>query len=136
MSFRLKVGRLMVAAGTLLGSGCGGAKTGASATPTPLPPALVITDGAEWQSLADAGKTSFDSSCGSCHPGGEADLGPSLKGHAIPLAEMTRQIREGSGRMKPIEPTQLPEDRMRGLMVYLSTLDAVSGVQGPPSRLR
>jgi mono/diheme cytochrome c family protein len=94
-------------------------------------PALVVTDAAEWESLSAAGKSSFDISCGSCHPGGDADLGPSLKGHALPVATMTKQIREGSGRMKPIDEAQLPEDQMRGLMVYLSTLGAVGDVKGP-----
>jgi mono/diheme cytochrome c family protein len=123
------------AAGALLLTACGkgGAGTapeGASAT-AGGEPALVVTDAAEWQSLTSAGKTSFDMACGSCHPGGDADLGPSLKGHALSSAEMTKQIREGSGRMKPIDETQLPEDQMKGLMVYLSTLGAVGDVKGP-----
>jgi mono/diheme cytochrome c family protein len=86
---------------------------------------------AEWESLTTAGKTSFDMACGSCHPGGEADLGPALKGHMEPIDHMTKQIREGSGRMKPIDTTTLPEDQMKGLMVYLSSIGAVAGVQGP-----
>ena len=44
-----------------------------------------------------SGKTSFDIACGSCHPGGEADLGPALKGNPHSVANMTTQIREGSG---------------------------------------
>jgi hypothetical protein len=47
------------------------------------------------------------------------------------MGEMIKQIREGSGRMNPIDEAQLPEDQMRGLMVYLATLEAVSGVKGP-----
>ncbi|MFT3924624.1 MAG: cytochrome c [Myxococcales bacterium] len=119
------------AAATLWLSACGGAAPAGSTTPATAAPTLVITEPAEWQSLVTAGKGSFDLACGSCHPGGDADLGPALKGHALPLDAMTKQIREGSGRMKPIDQTQLPEDQMRGLFVYLSTLAAVSGVQGP-----
>lgn len=116
----------------LLMSGCGGAQpAGAGTTPSSVAPSIVITDAAEWQTLTAAGKNAFDLACGSCHPGGDADLGPSLKGERVPIDTMTKQIREGSGRMKPIDTAQLPEDQMRGLMVYLSTLDAVSGVQGP-----
>ena len=94
-------------------------------------PSLVITDKAEWDALATAGKTSFDTACGDCHPGGDADLGPKLKGHAEPTANMVKQIRQGSGRMKPIGEDKLPESEMKGLLVYLSTLDAVGDVKGP-----
>ena len=94
-------------------------------------PSLVITDKAEWDTLAAAGKTSFDTTCGDCHPGGDADLGPKLKGHMEPSANMIKQIREGSGRMKPIGEDKLPESEMKGLLVYLSTLDAVGDVKGP-----
>ena len=44
---------------------------------------------------------------------------------------VTKQIREGSGRMRPIGPDQLPEEQMKGLMVYMSTLNAVGDVKGP-----
>jgi hypothetical protein len=119
-------------ASLLLWIGCGGAPTGTGGTtPEQGAPTLVITDLGEWQSSIASGKDTFDVSCGSCHPGGDADLGPALKGHAVPLDEMVKQIREGSGRMRPIDENQLPEGRMRGLLVYLSTLEAVSGVKGP-----
>jgi mono/diheme cytochrome c family protein len=113
---------------------CGGEKT---TTPTEGAssaggePALVITDQAEWDSLAASGKTSFDTACGACHPGGEADLGPKLKGHMESSADMTKQIREGSGRMKPVGTDRLPEDQMKGLMVYLASIQAVGDVKGP-----
>ncbi len=124
---------LSAASALLWATACGGkgttAESGAAASGGE--PAIVVTDAAEWESLVAAGKTSYDIACGSCHPGGDADLGPALKGHALPVAEMTRQIREGSGRMKPIDETQLPEDQMKGLMVYMATLGAVGDVKGP-----
>jgi mono/diheme cytochrome c family protein len=94
-------------------------------------PALVISDQAEWDSLAASGKTSFDTACGSCHPGGEADLGPKLKGHQESTADMMKQIRQGSGRMKPVGTDHLPESEEKGLLVYLATLGAVGDVKGP-----
>jgi mono/diheme cytochrome c family protein len=103
----------------------------ASAGSSGAEPALVITDQAEWDALTTAGEVSFDRACGTCHPGGDADLGPALKGHRLSSSEMTRQIREGSGRMKPIEPAELPEEQLRGLLVYLATLQAVGDIQGP-----
>jgi mono/diheme cytochrome c family protein len=120
---------------TLLLAACGGA--GGAAEPAEGAaaaggePALVVTDQAEWDSLAASGQASFDRACGACHPGGDADLGPALKGHMIPMTTMTTQIREGSGRMKPIDATKLPEEEMRGLMVYLATIGAVGDVKGP-----
>jgi mono/diheme cytochrome c family protein len=126
---------LSAASALLLATACGGAGAGATAEPGAAAaggePAIVVTDAAEWESLTASGKTSFDIACGSCHPGGDADLGPSLKGHGLTVANMTKQIREGSGRMKPIDQTQLPEDQMKGLMVYMSTLGAVGDVKGP-----
>lgn len=116
---------------TLSACGGGGTTKPSSDATSGGEPSLVITDPAEWESLAEAGKSSYDLACGSCHPGGEADLGPALKNHPITVANMTKQIREGSGRMRPIGPDQLPEDRMQGLMVYMATLNAISDVKGP-----
>jgi mono/diheme cytochrome c family protein len=121
------------ALGALAVAACGGGGT----TPEPTSetsggePALVVSDPGEWESLSAEGKITFDMTCGSCHPGGDADLGPALKGHMEPLSHMTKQIREGSGRMAPIDTNKLPEEKMRGLMVYLSTLGAVGDVKGP-----
>jgi mono/diheme cytochrome c family protein len=94
-------------------------------------PALVISDQTEWDGLVASGQASFDRTCGSCHPGGEADLGPKLKGHKESMAHMTKQVREGSGRMKPVGPDRLPDEEMKGLMVYLASISAVGDVKGP-----
>lgn len=117
-------------------SACGGEKSttpesGGGAASAGGEPTLVITDQAEWDSLAASGKTSFDTACGACHPGGEADLGPKLKGHQESTADMMKQIRNGSGRMKPVGTDRLPETEEKGLLVYLATLGAVSDVKGP-----
>jgi mono/diheme cytochrome c family protein len=123
------------ASGALLLAACGGGGGSTTAEPAAATagaePTIVITDAAEWESLKTAGKTSYDMACGACHPGGEGDLGPALKNTGFSVSNMTKQIREGSGRMKPVDETQLPEDQMRGLMVYMSTLGAVSDVKGP-----
>jgi hypothetical protein len=44
---------------------------------------------------------------------------------------MRTQIRNGSGRMRPIPANRLPDSQMDGLMAYLSTFGAVQGVQRP-----
>ncbi len=122
-----------MSAATLVLAACGGgsAEPSGGAPASGGEPAIVITDAAEWEALTASGKESYDRTCGACHPGGEADLGPALKGHMYTMADMTRQIRDGSGRMKPIGPDKLPEEEMRGMMVYLATISAVSDVKGP-----
>jgi hypothetical protein len=123
---------LAVGASSLAACGGGGGSTaeggGAAAGGEP---ALVVTDQAEWDSLSGSGKDSFDRACGTCHPGGDADLGPAIKGHMYTMADMTKQIREGSGRMQPIDESKLPEAEMKGIMVYMATIGAVGDVKGP-----
>jgi cytochrome c5 len=124
-------------AGALALSACGKGESAASekseggAAASGGEPALVISDKGEWDTLLAAGTTSFENACGTCHPGGEADMGPAIKGHAESTADMTRQIREGSGRMAPIGTDKLPESEMKGLLVYLSSIGAVGDVKGP-----
>lgn len=112
--------------------GCGASAVGpvlsASASQEP---AIVVADAEEWAALVSAGQKSYDAACGTCHPGGEADLGPALKQRDQFVHVMTKQIREGSGRMRPIGPEQLPESEMKGLMVYMKTMNAVGDVKGP-----
>ena len=62
---------------------------------------------------------------------GDADLGPKLKGHQESTADMMRQIRQGSGRMKPIGTDKLPESDEKALLVYLASIGAVGDVKGP-----
>lgn len=117
-------------------SACGGKKAGeeaaegAEAAGGAVEP-LVITDQAEWDTLLAQGKETFDNSCGNCHPGGEADVGPKIAGHEESRASMEKQIRIGSGRMAPIGTGKLPESEMKGLLVYLSSIGAVGDVKGP-----
>ncbi len=118
---------------TVVSGGCGGgsAEPASGEPASGGEPALVIADAAEWQALTASGQASYDRTCGTCHPGGDADLGPAIKGRMRTSADMTKQIREGSGRMAPIDTTKLPEEEMKGMMVYLSTISAVSDVKGP-----
>ena len=118
---------------TSLAAACGGGSSTAEggAAASGGEPALVIADQAEWDSLSTSGKESFDRACGTCHPGGDADLGPAIKGHMLTMADMTKQIREGSGRMQPVDENKLPEAEMKGVMVYLATISAVGDVKGP-----
>ncbi len=136
--------RLLGAALVLTLAGCGGAAPqadtaevaesaggeAAAATSNEAAP-MQIDDPAMWDVLLSQGTKSYAKACDACHPGGQKDLGPSLIDLKMSAAVMTRQIREGSGRMKGVSEKRLPERDMKGLLVYLSTLGAVSDVQGP-----
>lgn len=121
--------------GALALSACGKGKGGEGAEGAEAAsggePAFVITDKAEWDGLVASGQTSFDNSCGNCHPGGDADVGPALKGEKEPSAKMIKQIRDGSGKMAPIGVNKLPEDEMKGLLVYLASINAVGDIKAP-----
>lgn len=134
MTSRVSGTSLLLGAMLALGvSACGGGgetSEGAAAT-SGGEPTIVITDQAEWDGLVSSGQATYDKACGGCHPGGEADLGPKVTGLAWSVDAMTKQIRDGSGRMKPIGENRLPEADMRGLMVYMSTIGGIGDVQGP-----
>jgi mono/diheme cytochrome c family protein len=121
-------------AGTIALSACGPKKSETSEggeAASGGEPALVISDQAEWDSLVASGAESFEAACGTCHPGGEADLGPALKGENKSSAKMTSQIRNGSGKMAPIGEDKLPEAELKGVLVYLASLKAVGDIKGP-----
>jgi mono/diheme cytochrome c family protein len=125
---------MSLAAGAIAVSACGPEKSASSEggeAASGGEPALVISDQAEWDSLLAQGTESYEAACGTCHPGGEADLGPALKGENKSSAKMTSQIRKGSGRMAPIGEDKLPEAEMKGVLVYLASLKAVGDIKGP-----
>jgi mono/diheme cytochrome c family protein len=71
------------------------------------------------------GKELFDTNCGDCHPGGEADVGPSLIETPHTPARLRKQIREGSGKMKPFSEKRLPNEDMEAVLAYLASINAV-----------
>jgi hypothetical protein len=85
----------------------------------------------EWRAQVRVGRQWFNRRCDTCHPGGEEDIGPNLRSIRWPVVRMRRQIRQGSGRMRPIPPARLPDDKMDALMAYLSTIGSVRGVSRP-----
>ncbi len=86
---------------------------------------------ADWKELVRRGQRRYDKACGNCHPDGEEDLGPAIIDLRWSVARMTKQIRNGSGKMKPISTKRLPESEMEPLMAYLSSIRAVKGVAQP-----
>lgn len=84
-----------------------------------------------WRAMVRRGRSRFNSVCGTCHPGGGEDIGPRIRGIGWSTSRMRRQIRSGSGRMRPIPPGRLGEADMENLFAYLSTMGSVRGVARP-----
>ena len=71
------------------------------------------------------GRQVFDRACGRCHPGGEEDVGPRIINKNMDQARVQKQIREGTGRMRAIPPTKLPDANMPALMAYLRSIHTI-----------
>jgi len=110
---------------------CSAVLVGACATTGAPQPSSAAAAGGGGASYAEASATSpaghevFDRNCGSCHPGGEADLGPSLMALGWDHARMISQIREGSGRMRPISAGRMSDEQLASLMDFLQVLGSV-----------
>ena len=73
----------------------------------------------------ERGKEQFESFCGDCHPDGEEDVGPSLIAEPHSPARIRKQIREGSGKMRPTSTARLSDDDMEAILAYMGTINAV-----------
>ncbi len=73
----------------------------------------------------DRGKELFSTFCDDCHPGGESDVGPSLIATPHTPARIRKQIREGSGKMKPFPETRVSKDDVEAILAYLASINAV-----------
>jgi mono/diheme cytochrome c family protein len=71
------------------------------------------------------GKELFEAHCEDCHPGGEEDVGPSLIADPHTPAQIRKQIREGSGKMKPFPEKRLSDDDLEALLAHLASINAV-----------
>lgn len=87
--------------------------TAASAKPAAAP--AVASGGS-----AEAGAKVFAATCDSCHPGGKAGLGPSLKG--VSSQEITKMVREGQDVMPAFSTSQLSDQQLKDIVAYLAAL--------------
>jgi mono/diheme cytochrome c family protein len=71
------------------------------------------------------GKEAFDNFCGDCHPDGGEDVGPSLIADPHSPGRLRKQIREGSGKMRPFSEQRLSNDDMEAILAYLASINAV-----------
>ena len=72
-----------------------------------------------------AGQAAFRRACNRCHPNGERDVGPSILNKNFDESKMQKVIRSGTGRMRAINLTKLPDASIPSLMAYLRTIHAV-----------
>ena len=119
--------RGLLAASTLLALGCGG---GGAEEPSGEAGESSGGDIADYQGAitsteVDRGKDLFSTHCDDCHPGGEEDVGPSLIAKPHAPAEIRKQVREGSGRMRPFSEKRLSKDDLEALLAYLASINAV-----------
>lgn len=71
------------------------------------------------------GKELFSSFCDDCHPDGGEDVGPSLIDNPHEPPKLRQQIREGSGKMRPIPENRLSNEEMEAVLAYLASINAV-----------
>ena len=69
---------------------------------------------------ADAGKAIFANTCNSCHPNGQAGLGPALAGRSP--AVITRTVRNGKEIMPAFSTAQLSDQQLNDIIAYIQTL--------------
>ena len=73
----------------------------------------------------DKGKEVFATNCDDCHPDGQEDVGPSLIADPHSPAQLRKQVREGSGKMRPFSEKRVSNEDLEALLAYLASINAV-----------
>jgi cytochrome c oxidase cbb3-type subunit III len=71
------------------------------------------------------GKEVFSANCDDCHPDGGEDVGPSLVADPHTPAMIRKQVREGSGKMRPFPEKRVSNEDLEALLAYLASINAV-----------
>jgi mono/diheme cytochrome c family protein len=82
----------------------------------------------------ERGRIVFMKFCQSCHPGGEAGLGPALNDKALPDFLKKFQVRNGLGSMPSFSDEEIPDDELDDLMAYLGALRDKEGEPPEPGQ--
>ncbi len=74
-----------------------------------------------------AGNAHYTRICANCHgdDGAAGDGGPAVRGKRMSVEAMRRQIREGSGNMRPIPVRRLSDADLDTVIAYLVTIEGV-----------
>jgi mono/diheme cytochrome c family protein len=113
--------------GVLLAIGCGGGGGGSSKAEGESSSGGEAGgyEGPVASTDATHGKEVFANFCDDCHPDGGEDVGPSLIAHPHTPARLRKQIREGSGKMRPFSAKRLSDEDMEAILAWLASVDAV-----------
>ncbi len=84
-----------------------------------------------WRRRVARGKQVFIKRCDFCHPDGDEDTGPKLRGIRWPTGKIVSIVRKGKGKMKPMPPSKISSAQMKDLLAYLSTIRTARGVKRP-----
>ncbi|MDB4929706.1 MAG: Cytochrome oxidase, cbb3-type, subunit [Myxococcaceae bacterium] len=87
--------------------------------------ALMAATAPPVEAQAAEGVPQFNRACGRCHPHGDEDTGPDLHNKNLSPAAMTKVIREGTKRMRPVNATKLSDADLARVMVFLRSIHAV-----------
>jgi len=68
------------------------------------------------------GRRVFIQQCHTCHPGGEAGLGPALNNKPLPRSLIKFQVRHGLGAMPAFKEDQISSAELDALTAYLVAL--------------
>ena len=116
-----KLGALVVLSLTA----CGGGAEEPSGAETSTGAELAQYEGPIASTEVERGKELFTAHCDDCHPGGEEDVGPSLIADPHPPAQIRKQVREGSGKMRPFSEKRLDNGDLEAILAYLESINAV-----------
>lgn len=94
-----------------LAAGCATARRGG---PTAPPPGLTAEQ--------REGEVAFFRHCHSCHPNGEAGLGPAIHNKPLPAAVLRLQIRNGLGAMPAFPDEVLADADVDRIIDYLQAM--------------
>jgi mono/diheme cytochrome c family protein len=87
--------------------------------------ALMAATAPPAQAQAAEGVAQFNRACGRCHPNGDEDTGPDLHNKNLTPAAMTKVIRLGTKRMRPVSPTKLTDADLARVVIFLRSIHAV-----------
>ena len=110
-------------AGLML-SACGGSQE-SNAAEASTGAELAQYEGPIASTDVERGKELFSAHCDDCHPGGEEDVGPSLIADPHPPGYIRKQIRAGSGKLRPFPEKRLSDQDMETILAWMASVNAV-----------
>ncbi|MHB1006907.1 MAG: c-type cytochrome [Chloroflexota bacterium] len=74
----------------------------------------------ETRTPAQIGAALFAVYCNSCHPSGQAGIGPKVTG--IPVDRVAQKIRSGGGGMPTFNASELSDEQLAAVVAYIATM--------------